>query len=121
MISFHLSSLNQVQGVNATQKRLSYTQNEKDGTKSTKEIDYDVLINSTPIDLLVKNVNLCPELNLLHSKIRDSVKCLDTSPTDYTRKQDSDNHPPSDTQLFTFSAIGSLKFHDFKFPLIVSI
>ncbi|PAV90815.1 hypothetical protein WR25_06258 isoform A [Diploscapter pachys] len=34
-----------------------------------KEMEYDALINTTPIDLLVEQTKICPPLNLAHNKV----------------------------------------------------
>ncbi|VDM37892.1 unnamed protein product [Toxocara canis] len=54
--------------VNAKEKRLTYVKKEN-GEERPIEIDYDVLINSSPIDLLIKNSNLCSPLSIEHSKV----------------------------------------------------
>lgn len=59
----------QVTKVNAKEKSLTYVE-KVDGEECTREICYDVLVNSSPIDLLIKNTKLCPELNIEHNKVR---------------------------------------------------
>uniref|UniRef100_A0A915B8U6 Amine oxidase domain-containing protein n=1 Tax=Parascaris univalens TaxID=6257 RepID=A0A915B8U6_PARUN len=63
---FHFNC--KVTKVNANEKRLTYVEKSND-ERRTKEICYDVLVNSSPIDLLIKSTKLCPELNIEHNKV----------------------------------------------------
>jgi len=38
-------------------------------TKEEMKVSYDALINSSPIDLFVRQTKICPELNLIHNKV----------------------------------------------------
>lgn len=51
--------------VNARQNQLSYVDTKSNETKTIK---YDALINTAPIDLLVKQTGVCPELQLEHNQ-----------------------------------------------------
>lgn len=42
----------------------------KAGSDEIDIISYDALINTAPIDLLVQNTKICPELNVEHNKVR---------------------------------------------------
>jgi len=39
------------------------------GSADIETISYDVLVNSSPIDQLVQNTRICPELNIEHNKV----------------------------------------------------
>lgn len=55
-----------VTGVNVKDKKVTYVDTEDN---SEKTMDYDVLVNTSPIDQLVKETKICPELNIMHNKV----------------------------------------------------
>ncbi|VDL76413.1 unnamed protein product [Nippostrongylus brasiliensis] len=56
----------EVVGVNAAAKCVRY---KSAGSEEVREMDYDVLLNASPIDLLIKETNICPEINVNHNKV----------------------------------------------------
>uniref|UniRef100_A0A7E4VKQ5 Amino_oxidase domain-containing protein n=1 Tax=Panagrellus redivivus TaxID=6233 RepID=A0A7E4VKQ5_PANRE len=48
-------------------KQVTYV--DKADNNTVKTLDYDVLINTSPIDTLVKETKICPELNILNNKV----------------------------------------------------
>lgn len=61
---FHMNS--RVESVDPHARQLSYV-NTKNG--ETTSLKYDALLNTSPIDLLVKQTGICPELDLDHNKV----------------------------------------------------
>lgn len=64
----------QVVGVDPGAKYVRYVNGDSD---EVKELDYDILLNAAPIDLLVKETKLCPEINVAHNKasaIQESLR-----------------------------------------------
>ncbi|KAL6737371.1 hypothetical protein Aduo_011020 [Ancylostoma duodenale] len=55
-----------VVGINPGAKCLQYVSGD---SSEVKELDYDILLNAAPIDLLVKETKLCPEINVDHNKV----------------------------------------------------
>ncbi|KAE9556027.1 hypothetical protein FO519_000773 [Halicephalobus sp. NKZ332] len=56
-----------VTSVDVKRKELKYI--DKSDGDAEKVIDYDVLVNTSPIDKLIHETNICPELNILHNKV----------------------------------------------------
>ena len=52
--------------VDYANKKISYVRN---NSEEIETISYDVLINSSPIDLFVENTQICPSLNISHNKV----------------------------------------------------
>uniref|UniRef100_A0A0N5AJ30 Amino_oxidase domain-containing protein n=1 Tax=Syphacia muris TaxID=451379 RepID=A0A0N5AJ30_9BILA len=57
-----------VTDIDAEQRLITYEHIE-DGKMERRQITYDILINSSPIDQVIKFTKLCPELNLVHNKV----------------------------------------------------
>ncbi|VDN33693.1 unnamed protein product [Cylicostephanus goldi] len=56
----------QVVGIDAEAKRVRYVNKT---SNEVKDLDYDILLNAAPIDLLVKETKICPEINVDHNKV----------------------------------------------------
>ncbi|VDM45915.1 unnamed protein product, partial [Toxocara canis] len=57
-----------VTNVNFVDKVVTCVEKTEDGDK-TIHFDYDILINTSPLDLLIKHTKLCPELRVQRSKV----------------------------------------------------
>uniref|UniRef100_A0AC34PUL5 Amine oxidase domain-containing protein n=1 Tax=Panagrolaimus sp. JU765 TaxID=591449 RepID=A0AC34PUL5_9BILA len=57
----------QVTSVNYKKKTVTYV--DKNEGNVEKEISYDVLVNTSPIDKLVQDTKICPELDVMHNKV----------------------------------------------------
>ncbi|CAI4227173.1 unnamed protein product [Auanema sp. JU1783] len=53
-------------GVNPKEKTVNYIEK---GSDEVKTMEYDVLLNAAPIDILIKETKLCSELEVLHNKV----------------------------------------------------
>lgn len=58
--------------IDAEAKLITY-ENERNGITRKIELNYDVLINTGPVDQLVKCTNLCCELDLRYNKVRGQL------------------------------------------------
>ncbi|VDO14761.1 unnamed protein product [Haemonchus placei] len=54
-----------VVGIDATAKCIRYR---VEGSNDVHEMNYDVLLNAAPIDILVRETKLCPEINVAYNK-----------------------------------------------------
>lgn len=61
---FHMNS--RVTQVDARERKVTYTDT-KSGEEKT--LEYDALLNTSPIDQLVKQTGVCPELDLDHNQV----------------------------------------------------
>jgi len=57
----------EVTSVDVKKKELKYI--DKSDGNAEKMINYDVLVNTSPIDKLVKDTKICPQLNIIHNKV----------------------------------------------------
>lgn len=39
-------------------------------TNEIECIEYDALLNTSPIDTFIQQIKICPELNLMHNKVK---------------------------------------------------
>ena len=48
-------------------KQITYINKDNDGLEQT--VNYDVLVNTAPIDILINETKICPQLNIEHNQV----------------------------------------------------